>query len=232
MKNKKELEKNKFGLSKEWLGSFSVSKKRGFIILIAIVVSSLLVSMGLFISNIAYKELQLSSSSQASQKAFLVADSVMECALRADIRGLVFDNAPNFSRSEDIEFSCNGKIFRGSNTGDSQKTEYGCYHSPQTTTCYSGEFIFYISLAESGLNTNSGLEGHVTLPASQAVKDAPYTKVIFTKDYIGDIGFEEDNPDLCPEDNLKCKDKTTIKVYGHNKYSGTGVVERALEARL
>jgi hypothetical protein len=58
-----------------------IKKEKGFVILIAIVISSLLVSLGMFIANIAYKELILSTSAKDSQKAFFVADSVMECAL-------------------------------------------------------------------------------------------------------------------------------------------------------
>jgi hypothetical protein len=180
--------------------------------------------MGLFISNIAYKELLLSSSTKASQQAFYVADSVMECALRDDIRGLIFDRAADDSRSENIDFHCNNKVFRGVNSGDEPKTEYGCKHNV-ATTCYDGKFIYYVSFAESGLDPTTG---HVNIPASDIVKDAPYAKVVFEKNNIGDLG------ELLPDGtrNPDTKDRTIIKVYGHNKYSGLGLVERALETRL
>ena len=216
---KKELKKNKYGISKKWFDQFHISKKKGFVILIAVVVSSLLVSMGLFISNIAYKELLLSSSTKASQQAFYVADSVMECALRNDIIGLIFDRAINRSGSKDIEFHCNGKIFKGVNDILSiSKTEYNCFYNV-ASTCYNGRFVYYVSFAESGLDFRTG---NVNMPASDIVKDAPYAKVIFEKNNIGDLG----------NGRPKTKDETIIKVYGHNKYSGLGLVERALETRL
>lgn len=237
MKDKKELQKNKFGVRYEWVESFSAaSKKKGFIILISIVISSFMVSIGIFISDIAYKELVLSSSTQSSQKAFYVADSVMECALKADIRDLIFDNADNEDFANSIKFKCNGKIFLGVNSiGSVQKTEYPCHYATEQdlVKCYNGTFVYYISFAETGLNPEETplFGGHVIVPELQEVKDAPYAKVIFEKNYIGDIGYSSDN-DSCPTDNPRCKDETIIKAYGHNKYSGRGIVERALETRL
>jgi len=62
------------------------SHKKGFVILIAVVVSSLLLSLGAFIANIAVKEIQLSSSGRESQAAFYAADAALECALYQDLR--------------------------------------------------------------------------------------------------------------------------------------------------
>lgn len=224
MKNFNKNKKNMFGIRKDFINQFFVYKKRGFVILISIVVSSLLLSMGLFISNIAYKELLLSTSTKSSQAAFYVADSVMGCALRADIRGLIFDKAPNGSRSDSIDFYCNDRVFRGVNIGDISKTEYGCNHN-NATTCYNGRFIYYVSFAKSGLGP---LTGYVNTPASSVVQDAPYAKVIFEKYNIGDLGRLQVDGTSDPS----TKDRTVIKVYGHNKYSGRGLVERALETRL
>lgn len=61
-------------------------QKKGFVILIAVLVSSLMISLGAFIANIAVKELTLSSSGRDSQTAFYAADSALECALYQDIR--------------------------------------------------------------------------------------------------------------------------------------------------
>ena len=211
--------KNKYGVRQNWIFQFcSKSKKQGFVILIAIVVSALLVSMGIFISNIAYKELLLSTSTKSSQQAFYVADSVMECALKEDIRGTIFDNAPNRSRSDSIDFKCNNKTFVGVNTGGSPKTEYGCSYNP-LNTCYSGTFVYYISFADDSDNN-----GRISQQEIEADVDAPYAKVVFIKEKIGEVGT--------PPSPTTPWDDTTIKVYGHNRYSGAGVVERALEARL
>lgn len=61
-------------------------KKDGFVILIAVLVSTLVISIGAFIATIALKELALSSSGRESQVAFYAADSALECALYQDLR--------------------------------------------------------------------------------------------------------------------------------------------------
>lgn len=60
--------------------------KNGFVILIAIVISSLLISIGVFMANVAYKELLLSMSAKSTQTAFFAADTAIECALYQDLR--------------------------------------------------------------------------------------------------------------------------------------------------
>lgn len=65
-------------------------KKEGFVILIAVLVSTLVISLGAFIATIALKELALSSSGKESQTAFYAADSALECALYQDLRILAF----------------------------------------------------------------------------------------------------------------------------------------------
>ena len=60
--------------------------KEGFVILIAVLISSLLISLGAFIANIAVKELALSVSGRDSQLAFYAADAAIECALYQDLQ--------------------------------------------------------------------------------------------------------------------------------------------------
>jgi len=57
---------------------------RGFTLLIAVLVSGILLSLGVAIYNIASKEVTLSSSGRESQFAFYAADSGVECALYWD----------------------------------------------------------------------------------------------------------------------------------------------------
>lgn len=66
--------------------------KRGFVLLFAALVSSiiLLVSVGIF--NSVQKEVILSSYARESQRAFYAADSALECALYADIKGVVISD--------------------------------------------------------------------------------------------------------------------------------------------
>jgi len=59
-------------------------KKNGFVLLFAVLTSSILLAIGLGIFSIAYKELLLSSSDRESQIAFYAADSAAECAVYWD----------------------------------------------------------------------------------------------------------------------------------------------------
>jgi hypothetical protein len=60
---------------------------KGFAMLFAVLVSSVLLSIGISIFNLTIKELALSSSGRESQFSFFAADSGAECALYWDING-------------------------------------------------------------------------------------------------------------------------------------------------
>lgn len=64
------------------------NKKAGFAMLFAVLVSSVLLSIGLSIFNLTIKELSLSSSGRESQFAFFAADTGAECALYWDFKGI------------------------------------------------------------------------------------------------------------------------------------------------
>lgn len=81
--------------------------QRGFTLFIALIVTSILLTVGFSIGNIILRQLRLSTSGRESQVAFYAADSASECALywdRKDTSGAaVFDLAfgtssptPNF----------------------------------------------------------------------------------------------------------------------------------------
>lgn len=59
---------------------------RGFTLLFAVLVGSLLFSVGLAVANLAIKELTLSAAGKESEKAFYAADTGIECALYWDRR--------------------------------------------------------------------------------------------------------------------------------------------------
>lgn len=61
-----------------------IKNKKGFALLYAVLVSSILLSIGLAIFNITMKELLLSSLGRDSQFAFYAADTGIECALYWD----------------------------------------------------------------------------------------------------------------------------------------------------
>ncbi len=58
--------------------------KRGFTLLMSVLIASILLALGYEIYNLAIKEVQLSSSGRESQFAFFAADTGVECALWAD----------------------------------------------------------------------------------------------------------------------------------------------------
>ncbi|MEK7607726.1 MAG: hypothetical protein AAB484_02285 [Patescibacteria group bacterium] len=61
--------------------------QNGFAMLFAVLVSSVLLSVGLSIFNLTVKELILSSSGRESQFSFYAADTGAECALYWDFKG-------------------------------------------------------------------------------------------------------------------------------------------------
>jgi hypothetical protein len=76
---------------------------QGFTLLVAVLIGSLLLSIGFSIFNIVYKETILASSGRESQSAFFAADTAMECALYWD------QNADSFSRTTPATtITCNG----------------------------------------------------------------------------------------------------------------------------
>ncbi|MDO8619986.1 MAG: hypothetical protein Q7R64_01395 [bacterium] len=81
---------------------------RGFTILFAVLIGSLLLSLGLFISQLSRKEITLSIAGKNSEMAFFAADTGIECALYWDIRiGDVFPIA-YIDDDPPPPISCNG----------------------------------------------------------------------------------------------------------------------------
>src|SRR3989344_7789289 len=69
-------------------------KKRGFALLIAVIFMSVMLSFGLALGSLSYKQQVLASSAIQSQYAFYAADAGLECALYADQKqGLFTYNA-------------------------------------------------------------------------------------------------------------------------------------------
>lgn len=62
------------------------SKQKGFTLLLSVLISGIVLSIGLAIFNLTFKELKLSSAGRESQFAFYAADSGIECALYHDQR--------------------------------------------------------------------------------------------------------------------------------------------------
>ncbi|OHA20772.1 MAG: hypothetical protein A2849_02490 [Candidatus Taylorbacteria bacterium RIFCSPHIGHO2_01_FULL_51_15] len=68
------------------------SSQRGFTLLFAVLIGSLLFSVGIAIAHLSLKEIVLSSAGKESEKAFFAADTGTECALYWDRREGIFPN--------------------------------------------------------------------------------------------------------------------------------------------
>src|SRR3989344_192198 len=79
----------------------------GFTLLYAVLVVSILVSVGLSIADVATREIVLASSGLHSQAAFYAADSGIECALYWDVKGVVGVSA--FATTTASAIECNGR---------------------------------------------------------------------------------------------------------------------------
>jgi hypothetical protein len=79
---------------------------QGFTILLAALVASLVLSLGISVFSIAQKQLILSSLSRTSQYAFYAADAGAECALYWDLRHTAFGSS---STDPLTEITCDGQ---------------------------------------------------------------------------------------------------------------------------
>lgn len=64
-----------------------IKKNRGFVLLFAITLSSILLAIALGVANIALKEVKFGTSVRSSNDAFFAADTGIECALFNDKSG-------------------------------------------------------------------------------------------------------------------------------------------------
>jgi len=74
---------------------FNFQKKRGFALLIAVIFMSVMLSFGLALGSLSYKQQILASSAIQSQYAFYAADAGLECALYADQQQNLFAYPPS-----------------------------------------------------------------------------------------------------------------------------------------
>ncbi len=87
--------------------------KRGFALLYAVVVSSVLLSVALGVSNIALKEIVFGTSAKDANDAFYAADTAAECTLFYDNSSL--ETNP-FIGSDPVDFYCAGNLVSIHNT--------------------------------------------------------------------------------------------------------------------
>ena len=89
-----------------------LNSKKGFILLYAILIMSILITLAVSITNITIKERQLSRYGEESLSAFFAAESGMECALYWDLKqeesSFRYDPTEPAGRS----ITCNGQTFQ------------------------------------------------------------------------------------------------------------------------
>ncbi len=111
---------------------YQLQKNKGFVILFAVLVSSLILLISAGIFNIVKKEVVLSSAARESQRAFYTADSALECALYADLIGAISTpNGPGTPFSVNIaqtdenpqSFDCGGSTINSMQLSESGGTQ-------------------------------------------------------------------------------------------------------------
>lgn len=104
------------------------NQPRGFTLLIAVVLTSVLLSVGLALLDISLKQVTLSSTARQSQYAFYAADSAMECALYWDQQMNVFVyDFPGSQGNTALNVKCGGldvSNYSVSQSGGIRTTKY------------------------------------------------------------------------------------------------------------
>ena len=93
---------------------FRTVPQRGFTLLVALIFISVILSVGLALSDVAFKQVILASTAQQSQYAFYAADSALECALEQDQVYDTFDFTSG-AQSGTNAFMCEGQQISFSN---------------------------------------------------------------------------------------------------------------------
>ena len=80
--------------------------QRGFVLLIAVIFTSVMLAFGITLGALGYKQQLLSTSAAGSQDAFYVADAVLECLLYADQQQDAFNYADHSASTPPDLITC------------------------------------------------------------------------------------------------------------------------------
>jgi Tfp pilus assembly protein PilE len=127
----------------------AVSHPRGFTLLVALIFVSVILSVGLALTDIAYKQVILASTAQQSQYAFYNADSALECALEQDQQYDTFDYTNEPVANNQGPFMCEGQAI----TFNASAPVVNSPTTTRTTTfnvaCQSGGTLAQVSVLKS-----------------------------------------------------------------------------------
>lgn len=87
----------------------TVPESQGFALLVAVIFMSVMLSFGLALGSLGYKQQVLASNAVESQYAFYVADAALECALYADQQQGLFAY-PASDPSSAPAMTCDGSV--------------------------------------------------------------------------------------------------------------------------
>ncbi|OGG93818.1 hypothetical protein A2609_01040 [Candidatus Kaiserbacteria bacterium RIFOXYD1_FULL_47_14] len=83
--------------------------KKGFALLVSVIFMSVMLTLGLALSSLGYKQEVLASTAIRSQYAFYAADAGLECALYADQQQNLFEYPPSDPSSAPA-MTCDGSV--------------------------------------------------------------------------------------------------------------------------
>ncbi|MFA7285530.1 MAG: hypothetical protein WC011_01630 [Candidatus Paceibacterota bacterium] len=86
-------------------------KDKGFVILFAVVLTSIILSVSLGLADITYKEISFGTSAKNTGEAFFASDTGIECALYYDFKGVQtsfggYENPFGYNGAEPLTLEC------------------------------------------------------------------------------------------------------------------------------
>lgn len=92
-------------------------QEKGFVILFAVILTSIILSVSLGLADITYKEVSFGTSAKNTGEAFLAADSGLECALYYDFKWVQlsnggYENPFGYTGAEPLTLECADRPFQ------------------------------------------------------------------------------------------------------------------------
>jgi len=103
----------------------NIKNNKGFIVLIAVMVTTIILTVGIGVLNLALREFILANVGRDSVKAFYAADTGVDCAFNYDILSADEPAKPYFASPLPI-FSESGSGYNNPGEGDNEKTNIEC----------------------------------------------------------------------------------------------------------
>lgn len=182
-------------------------KERGFVILFAILVSTIILLMSAGIFRIAQKETVLSSFSRESQVAFYAADSALECTLYYDVSSQITETS--FRTSDPVGSTSSFNCGTDEN-GDSQTV---------TATKYtaSGSYDHVFAFRYANLDYDAGCAFVFVEKNNPVLTDPanPETSSTTTQTRVTAVGYNVCNADIPDvDDPLLLERRLTVQYIG------------------